>query len=155
MDEQLGARRLDAFLGVVRDTFLNLPPQGTVVLDIAKTPGGDTEPRLMLGKVQGILGMPSLAGGTAVLAARPRPDGTRTMVLLRIPPNADERQTAAALASRGIPLLPKVRKPRWTFFQNGAWSDQFPSGSPRPQLVRFEADLDGIPHPVDAIFYLP
>ena len=72
MEEQLGSRRLDAFLGVMRDAFLNLPPQGTVALEIVKIPGGETEQRLLLGKVQGILGMPSLAGGTAVFAARPR-----------------------------------------------------------------------------------
>jgi len=155
MEQQLGVRRLDAFLAVMRDTFLNLPPQGTVALEIAKLPGGETEPRLLLGKVQGILGMPSLAGGTAVIAARPRSDGTRTLTFLRIPPNSDARQSEAVMASPGIPLLPKILRPRWTFFQNGSWLEEYPPGSPRPQLVRFEGDLDGIPDPVEAIFYVP
>lgn len=155
MEEQLGTRRLDAFLSVMRDAFLNLPPQGTVALEIAKIPGGETEQRLLLGKVQGILGMQSLAGGTAVFAARPRSDGTRTITFLRIPPNSDDRKSGEALAATGIPLLPKIRKPRWTFFQNGNWLEEYPTGSPRPQLVRFEGDLDGIPDPVQAIFYVP
>jgi prepilin-type N-terminal cleavage/methylation domain-containing protein len=156
LEEQLGDRRLDAFLGVMREAFLNLPPQGTVSLDFAKLPGGDSEPRLLLGKIQGILGMPSLAGGTAVLAARPRSDGTRTIFLFRIPPRADERQASAALSAPGLPLLPKVRRIRWTFFQdNGSWTDQYPAGSPRPRLVRLQAEIDGIPDPVEAIFFVP
>lgn len=155
MEEQLRSRRLDAFLGVMRDAFLNLPPQGTVALEIARIPGGETEARLLLGRAQGVLGMPSLAGGTAVIAARPRSDGTRTLTFLRIPPNSDGLQSAAALAAPGIPLLPKTRKPRWTFFRDGNWAEEYPPGSPRPQLVRLEVDLDGIPDPVEAIFYVP
>jgi len=161
MEEQLAVRRLDAFLRVTRDTFLNLPPQSTVAYEVGKAVGGQPEPRLLLTQVQGILGMPSLAGGTAVLAAKPRADGTRTITLLRIPPHATEREQQSALSSIGIPLLPKIRNPRWSFMAgiaaNGTpeWKEEWPTGSPRPQLIRFEGDLEGIPDPVEAIFYLP
>lgn len=155
MEQQLAVRRLDAFLSVTRDTFLNLPPQSTFAYEIGKTSGGQPEPRLLLTKVQGILGMPSLAGGTAVLAARPRSDGTRTITLLRIPPHATEQEQKDALASTGIPLLPKIRNPQWSFFQGGGWRQEWPSGSPRPELVMLEGDLDGIPDPIQAIFYVP
>jgi prepilin-type N-terminal cleavage/methylation domain-containing protein len=155
MEEQLAIRRLDAFLRVMRDTFLNLPAQGTVAFEAGKARGGEPEPRLLLGQVQGIFGMPSLAGGTAVLAARPRADGTRTITLLRIPAHATEREQEAALAATGIPLLPKIRQPRWSFFQGGAWREEWPPGSPRPSLVRFEGELEGLPDPVDAVFYIP
>ena len=155
MEEQLAVRRLDSFLRVARDTFLNLPPQSTVAYVIGKAAGGQPEPRLLLTQVQGILGMPSLAGGTAVLAARPRSDGTRTITLLRIPPHATEQEQEAALSSTGIQLLPKIRNPRWSFFQGGAWRQEWPTGSPRPELIMFEGDLDGLPDPVEAIFYVP
>lgn len=155
MEQQLAVRRLDAFLRISRDTFLNLPPQSTVSYVIAKAAGGQPEPRLLLTKVQGILGMPSLAGGTAVLAARPRSDGTRTITLIRIPPNANEREEEAALSSSGIPLLTKIRNPRWSFYQGGAWHQEWPNGSPRPELIMLEGELDGIPDPVEAVFYVP
>jgi len=155
MEQQLAVRRLDSFLRVTRDTFLNLPPQSTVSYEVGKSAGGQPEPRLLLTKVQGILGMPSLAGGKAVLAARPRSDGTRTITLLRIPPHATKQEQEAALSSKGIPLLPKIRNPRWSFFQGGAWRQEWPTGSPRPELIMLEGDLDGIPDPVEAVFYVP
>ncbi len=155
MDQQLGLRRLDSFLRVTRDAFLNLPSQGTVSLQIARARGGDPEPQLVLGNVQGLFGLPSLGGGSLVLAARPRPDGTRTIALLTIPANASDREVEQALSAPGIPLIPKIRTPRWSFFQDGAWKEEFPSGRPRPALVRLQGEIDGLPDPIEAIFYLP
>lgn len=173
MEEQLTQRRLSSFLQVTRDAFLNLPGEGTVSLRIAKTGNGEAEPQLVLGKVQGLFGMPSLGGGSVVLAARPRSDGTRTMILLRIPANTTDEEAAAAMNAPGIPLLPKVRKPRWTFLAGNTstggavqaaqptpvnaseWSEEWPDGSPRPGLVRLEMEVDNIPDPVVMVFYLP
>ena len=155
MDQQLALRRIDAFLRVTRDAFLNLPAEGTVTLEIGKASGGEAEQRLVIGKAQHIFGIPSLAGGTLVLAARPRSDGTRTITMLRIPPNAQERDREKVMGSAGVPLLPKARKPRWSFFQNGAWTEEWPAGSPRPLLVRLQMEMDAIPDGVEAIFYVP
>jgi len=155
MEQQLTLRRLDAFLRVTRSAFLNLPSQGTVSLDLARGKGGEPEPRLTLGKVQGLFGMPSLGGGSLVLAAKPRSDGTRTMCMIRVPSSLNDRELEAALSSSGTPLLPKVRKPRWSFFQDGAWKEEWPKGSPRPALVRLQLEMEEIASPVEAIFFLP
>ena len=155
MDEQLTLRRLDAFLRVTRDAFLNLPATGTVTLESGKSQGGDAEQRLVLGRAQGIFGLPSLAGGSLVLSSRPKADGTRTITLLRIPANASDREREQALAAPGIPLLPKVRKPRWSFFQEGNWKEEWPAGNPRPSLVRLQMEVDELPDGVESIFYLP
>jgi len=155
MEQQLTLRRLDAFLRLTRDALLNLPGQATVSLEMARGSGGDPEPRLTLGNVQGVFGLPSLGGGSLVLAAKPRADGTRTISLVRIPARATDRELAAALAAPGIPLLPKVRKPRWSFFAGDAWKEEWPAGSPRPSLVRLYLEIDGMPEPVEAIFYVP
>jgi prepilin-type N-terminal cleavage/methylation domain-containing protein len=112
MDQQLALRRIDAFLRVTRDAFLNLPAEGTVTLEIGKASGGEAEQRLVIGKAQHIFGIP---GGSLVLAARPRSDGTRTITMLRIPPNAQKRDREKVMGSAGVPLLPKARKPRWSF----------------------------------------
>ncbi len=155
MEQQLTLRRVDAFLRVTRDALLNLPAQATVSLEVARGIGGDPEPRLTLGNVQGLFGVPSLGGGALVLAARPRADGTRTITMLRIPPKANERELAAALAAPGTPLLPGVRKPRWSFLSGDSWKEEWPVGSPRPALVRLQFGISGIPDPVEAIFFLP
>jgi hypothetical protein len=155
MDQQLVLRRLDAFLRVTRDALLNLPGQGTVSLEIGKGKGGEAEPRLILGKVQGLFGMPSLGGASLMLAAKARSDGTRTICMVRIPTRLSDREMEAALNAPGVPLLPKVRKPHWSFFQGTEWKEEWPNGSPRPQLVRLQLEIDELPDPIEAIFYVP
>ena len=151
MTQQLIFRRLDAFLRVTREAFLNLPAQGSVTLE--------PEQRLVIAKPQEIFGQPSLAGGSLVLVARAQSDGTRTMTMLTIPVNATDRQRAEALVSRGIPLLPKLRKPRWSFMISSnnvlQWKEELPAGSPRPVLIRLQLEIDELPHPVEAVFYIP
>jgi prepilin-type N-terminal cleavage/methylation domain-containing protein len=158
MEQQLTLRRLDSFLRVTRDAFVNLPGRASVFLEIAKSSGGQPEPRLVLGNVQGLFGMPSLGGGTLVLAARPRSDGTRTITMLRIPPNCTDRELEAAYESPGIPLLPKARKPTWSFQSPGAgndWKIEWPQGSPRPSLVRLQFEMNDLPDPIEAVFQVP
>lgn len=155
MEQQLTLRRVDAFLRVTRDAWLNLPGQATVSLEVVRGMGGDPEPRLTLGNVQGLFGLPSLGGGSLVLAARPRPDGSRTFTMLRIPAKAGEREIASALSAPGTPLLPGVRKPRWSFLSGDSWKEEWPAGNPRPALVRLQFEINGIPDPVEAIFFVP
>ncbi|MEI6377832.1 MAG: prepilin-type N-terminal cleavage/methylation domain-containing protein, partial [bacterium] len=155
MDQQLTLRRLDAFLRVTRSAFLNLPSQGTVSLEIARGKGGEPEARLILEKAQGLFGMPSLGGGALVLTSKPRSDGTRTLSMIRVPSNLTDTEREQVLTSPGIPLLPKVRKPRWSFFQEGAWKEEWPKGSHRPTLVRLQLEIDDIPAPVEALFFVP
>jgi len=158
MSEQLTLRRLDSFIRVTRDAFLNLPAQGAVYLQIGHSQGGDAEQQLVIAKPQQIFGIPSLAGGSLILAARARSDGTRTMTLLKIPANANDQETKEAMEATGLPLLPRLLKPRWTFKDsdpNSDWKEEFPAGSPRPILVRFQTQIDELPDPVEAVFYVP
>jgi prepilin-type N-terminal cleavage/methylation domain-containing protein len=155
MEQQLTLRRVDAFLRVTRDALLNLPAQATVSLDVARGRGGGPEPRLTLGNVQGLFGVPSLGGGSLVLAARPRSDGSRTITMLRIPAKAGESEIATALAAPGTPLLPGVRKPRWLFLRDDSWKEECPAGSPRPTLIKLQFEINGLPDPVEAIFFVP
>ena len=155
MEQQLTLRRLDAFLRITRSAFLNLPSQGTVSLEMDRGKGGEPEARLILGKAQGLFGMPSLGGGSLVLAAKPRSDGTRTISMIRVSSNLGDNEREKVLSSPGTPLLPKVRKPRWSFFQEGVWKEEWPKGNPRPTLVRLQLEIDEIPEPVEALFLVP
>ena len=158
MEQQLVVRRLDAFLRVSREAFLNLPATGTLTLEIGRTQTGDTEQRLIFSNPQGVFGVPSLAGGSLVLAAKPHTDGTRTMTLLKIPANASVKGREEAMAASGIPLLPKLRKPRWSFktsVANSDWKDELPASSPRPSLVRLQMQVDELPDSIETVFYVP
>jgi prepilin-type N-terminal cleavage/methylation domain-containing protein len=158
MAQQLTLRRLDAFERVTREAFLNLPAEGGVTLEIGHASGGSAEQDLVISKPQEIFGLPSLAGGSIVLAARAKSDGTRTMILLTIPANATDRERKEAFRAPGTPLLPHLRKPRWTFkttTQDEEWKEELPVGSAKPILIRFQTEIDELPNPVESIFYLP
>lgn len=155
MEQQLVLRRADAFLAVLRDAFLNLPREGSVSLEIGKSASGSPEPRLVLSKARNLFGLPSLAGGSLVIAARPMADGSRVLTLLRIPPGLRDDQSDKALSARGVPLLPGAISPQWGFFSAGTWREEWPTGSPRPELVRLRVQLRELPDPIETIFYLP
>jgi len=161
MDQQLALRRLDAFLRITRNAFLNLPGQGSIALEIGKGKGGETEPRLILGNVQGLFGIPSLGGGSLMLASKARADGTRTICMVRIPAGLNDRDREVSKNAPGIPLLPKARSPRWSFLAGSNadgtpfWKEELPAGSPRPKAMRLQLEIDEIPDQVEAIFYLP
>ena len=155
MDQQLVLRRADAFITVVRDALLNLPAEGSVSLEIGKSASGSSEQRLVLSKARNLFGLPSLGGGSLVLAARPMADGSRVLTLLRLPPGLRDDQREKALSVRGVPLLPGAISPQWTFFSGGTWREEWPAGSPRPQLIRLKVQLREIPDPIETLFYLP
>jgi len=155
MEQQLVLRRADAFLSVVRDALLNLPAEGSVSLEIGKSASGSAEQRLVLSKARNLFGVPSLGGGSLLIAARPMADGSRVLTLLRIPPGLREDQRDKALSARGVPLLPGTISPQWSFFSGGTWREEWPVGSPRPQLVRLKVQLREIPDPIETLFYLP
>ena len=157
MDQQLVLRRVNAFLTVTRNAFLNLPAEGSVSYEIGKGAGGQAEQRIILEKARNLFGLPSLGVGKLVLAARPQSDGTRTITLLRIPPNAQPLDITHALEAPGIPLLPGVIKPRWSFYANGAngnWTEEWPERS-RPSLVKLQFELNDLPDPIESIFQVP
>jgi hypothetical protein len=155
MEQQLLLRRQTAFMRVLREAFLNLPAEADVHLEVGRDRSGASEQRLVIERPRGIFGLPSLGGGSLVLVPRARSDGSRTFTLLRIPPNADERQHQDALEARGIPLLPHVRKPRWGFWKEGNWTEEWPKGSPRPALVKLRMEVDGIPQETEMVFFIP
>ncbi len=157
MDEQAAVRRVEAFLKVTRDAFLNLPREGRVQLRFAKSPTGAPIPELIFEEAAGMFGVPSLGGGSLVLAARPRADGSRTMSLLLVPrdlPAADLDRLKSG--NSWIPLLPRVERVKWSFFLNGEWKDEWPAENGRPLTVRLEMEsLDMGGSQIDAQFWLP
>ncbi|HLB33549.1 MAG: hypothetical protein A3F67_06045 [Verrucomicrobia bacterium RIFCSPHIGHO2_12_FULL_41_10] len=154
LDEQLTVRRLEGFLTITRNAFLNLPAHGTISLS---TEGNETAiPDLNFEHAASLFGLPSLGGGTLVLSARARNDGTRTFSILLLPKNLQgEDRDRYYQGEHWIPLLPKVNKPHWSFFRNGEWLEEWPQGTGRPQLARLQMEVLGINHSVDAIFYIP
>ncbi|NBZ96488.1 MAG: prepilin-type N-terminal cleavage/methylation domain-containing protein [Proteobacteria bacterium] len=154
MEQQLLLRRADAFLSVVRDALVNLPAEGSVSLEIGKSTSASAEPRLVIAKTRNLFGLPSLGGGSLVIAARPMADGSRVLTLLRLPPGVRDDQRDQILSGRGVPLLPGVISPSWSFFSGGTWREEYSTGSPRPQLVRLKFQLRDVPDPIESLFYL-
>jgi len=157
MEEQSSVRRVEAFLKVTRDAFLNLPREGRVQLEFSKSASGAPVPEVIFEEAPGVFGVPSLGGGSLILAARPRADGSRTMSLLLVPRDPGIGELDRLKAGNGwIPLLPRVEKVKWSFFANGEWKDEWPRENGRPLTVRLEMEyLDMGGSKIDVQFWIP
>ena len=157
MEEQVAVRRMEAFLKVTRDAFLNLPREGKVHLQFSKSPAGAPIPEIVFEESTGLFGIPSLGGGSLVLAARPRADGSRTMSLLRVPRDVQGIDLENLQAGDSwIPLLPRVEVVKWSFFANGEWKDEWPPENGRPLSARLQMDyLDMAGSKIDSQFWIP
>lgn len=146
MAEQAGARRLEAFVRTTRDAFLNLPVDAQLFLRIGKSATGAPVPELVFAETSGTFGMASLGGGSMILSARPRADGTRAFSILRVPANVEGFDYDRLMESGSwIPLLPGVEKVEWTFLSQGEWMEEWPEGSGRPESVRLTFEYTEIP----------
>ncbi|MFA7344556.1 MAG: hypothetical protein WC003_09650 [Terrimicrobiaceae bacterium] len=157
MEEQVSVRRMEAFLKVTRDAFLNLPREGRVHLRFSKSASGAPVPEVVFEEASGLFGIPSLGGGSLVLAARPRADGSRVMALLRVPKDLQGTDLENLKAGNSwITLLPRVEKVKWSFFANGEWKEEWLPGNGRPLTARLQMEyLDMAGSKIDSQFWIP
>lgn len=156
--EHQAAARLDSFLRIVRETFVNLPPDAAVSFNMDESGGGAPVPELVFERAPGAFGLPSMGTGALVLAARPLSDGSREFALMLRPEKNASFQTRGG-DSDGIwvPLFAGVENVVWKF-KHGEddWVEEWPSGAGRPRMVRVGFDYAGTPgRPVDAQFWVP
>jgi len=155
--EQTSARQLEAFLRITREAFLNLPADANLSLRISKSTSGAPVPELVFAETSGIFGVPSLGGGSLILAARPRADGSRTFSILRVPSEIDA-SAMERLVMKGdwISLLPGVSRVAWFFFNGNEWVEEWPQGAGRPQLVRLQFSYNPMAETlIDVQFWIP
>ena len=157
MTEQTSARRLEAFLRITREAFLNLPADAALSLRISKSSSGAPVPELVFAETSGTFGVPSLGGGSLILAARPRADGSRTFSILRVPGKIDASAMDRLIAKGDwISLLPGVNRVAWFFFNGNEWVEEWPQGAGRPQLVRLQFSYDPMgATPIEVQFWIP
>lgn len=155
--EQTSARRLEAFLRITREAFLNLPADANLSFRISQSSSGAPVPELVFAETSGTFGVPSLGGGSLILAARPRADGSRTFSILRVPGEIDA-SAMERLVTKGdwISLLPGVSRVAWFFFNGNDWVQEWPEGAGRPQLVRLQFSYDPMAESlIDVQFWIP
>ena len=157
MEEQVSVRRMEAFLKVTRDAFLNLPREGKVQLRFSKSASGAPVPEIIFEEAAGLFGIPSLGGGSLILAARPRADGSRTMALLRVPKDLQGTELENLKSGNSwITLLPRVEKVKWSFFSNGEWKEEWLPENGRPLTARLQLEyLDMAGSKIDSQFWIP
>ena len=157
LTEQAASRRLEAFVRITRDAFLNLPADAKLFLRFGKASSGAPVPELVFSETTGTFGVSSLGGGSLILSARPRADGTRVFSILRVPADL-QGIDYDRLMDQGawIPLLPGVEKVSWLFWQQGEWVEEWPEGSTRPESVRLRFEYIDLPGSlIDLQFWIP
>lgn len=157
LTEQAASRRLEAFVRITRDAFLNLPADGKLFLRFGKASSGAPVPELVFSETTGTFGVSSLGGGSLILSARPRADGTRVFSILRVPADL-QGIDYDRLMDQGawIPLLRGVEKVSWLFRQQGQWVEEWPEGGSRPESIRLRFDYIDLPgRVIDLQFWIP
>jgi len=157
MSEQSSARRLEAFLRILREAFFNLPADATLFLRISKSTGGAPVPELVFAETTGTFGVPSLGSGSLILAARPQADGSRSLSILRVPGGIDASEQERFIANgTWISLLPGVNRVKWLFFNESEWVEEWPQGAGRPRLARLQFNYAPMADsPIDLQFWIP
>jgi prepilin-type N-terminal cleavage/methylation domain-containing protein len=157
MDEQSSVRRLEAFLGVLRDAFLRVPADGEMYLEMTESAGGAPVPVIHFVGSPGVFGVSSLGGGSLLLSARPAPDGTRTFSMLRLPAGLSGIEQDRLMDDGAwVPLLAGVERVEWLFYQNGEWVAEWPQGLGRPLAVGASFEYEGVPGlTINAQFRVP
>ena len=157
-EENLRTQRLNAFVGLLRRTFHNLP--ATAGISGGVRADGEGIPEIVLRDAPGVFawGSGGPAAGTVVLAARPRLGGGREFSLLLLPSSLGETERRDAL-DRGswLRLVPDLRAARWRFFSPSLqeWVEEWPEGGERPPLVELSLTLLGDEIPRSYVFWLP
>lgn len=155
--EQAAARRLEAFLRILRDSFQCIPARGQVFLRFSESVSGAPVPEIVFRNVSGAFGVPSLGGGSLILAARPRSDGSRSFSILPVPARMQGVELEMYLEKGPwVPLLPGVERVVWRFFDGTDWVEEWPEGAGRPTLVSLGFTWSKMPGAVlESVFWLP
>lgn len=158
-EEQVRARRLDAFLSWCRQGFRNLPARAEVLLRTRDTGAAGLAVDLLIRRAPGAfsLGEFDAQGPDLVLSALPDGRGGATLSVARYPGSWNLNEITQNLREEDwVPLLRDIRLLRWTFWDavQEQFVEQWPEGRPRPELMRLELTLQTGEEYV-AVFRLP
>jgi hypothetical protein len=158
-EEQVRARRLDAFLGWCRRGFRNLPARAQIILRTRETGSAGLAVDLLIRRAPGAfaLGEFDALGPDLVISALPDGRGGATLSVARYPGSWSTNDIAKNLQPDDwVPLLEEIRLLRWTFWDPGQeeFVEQWPDGRPKPELIRLQMTLQ-TGEEYDAVFRPP
>lgn len=158
-EEQVRARRVDAFMGWCRRGFRSLPARAEVVLRTRETGGAGLAVDLLVRRAPGAfaLGEFDARGPDIVLSALPDGRGGASLAVARFPGNWAVEEVADKLGKEDwVPLLQGVRRLSWTFWDPGqrVFVEQWPVGQRTPELIRLQMSLE-TGEELDAVFRTP
>lgn len=158
-DENLRTQRINAFVGLLRGTFHNLPATALISGGV-RSDGGKSVPEIVLRDAPGVFawGSGDGAAGMVLLSARPRLGGGREFSLLSVPSSLGENELDQAIErGRWLKLLPDVRGAKWRFFNKEAdeWVEEWTAEGGRPTLLELSVELLGEEIPRTYVFWIP
>ena len=157
-EENLRVQRFDAFVGLLRRTFHNLPATAQITGGVRSD--GSGVPEIMLRDAPGVFswGTGGPASGTVLLSAVPRLGGGVQFSLLSLPSSLGEQERRDAVRDgKWLRLLPDLRDAHWRFFDESQqdWREDWPEGVGRPPLVELTFRALGEEIPRTYVFWLP
>ena len=157
-EENLRSQRLNAFVGLLRRTFHNLPATAQITGGVRAD--GDAVPEIVLRDSPGVFawGTGGPSAGTVLLSALPRLGGGVQFSVLSLSSSLGEQERRDAVRDgKWLRLLPDLREARWRFYDESQqdWREDWPEGMGRPPLVELSFTALGEEIPRTYVFWLP
>jgi prepilin-type N-terminal cleavage/methylation domain-containing protein len=158
-DENLQSQRLNAFVGLLRRTFHNLPATARITGGV-RVLNGKGVPEIVLRDSPGVFawghGAPS--AGTVMLSAVPRLGGGVQFSVLMLPSSLGEAELRDAVENgKWLRLMPDLREARWRFYDEAQqdWVEEWEEARGRPPLVELTFTVLGEEVPRTYMFWVP
>ena len=158
-DENLQSQRRNAFVGLLRRTFHNLPSTARITGGI-RTIDGKGAPEIVLRDSPGVFawGHGTASAGTVMLSAVPRLGGGMQFSVLMLPSSLGEAELRDAVEKgKWLRLMPDLREARWRFYDETQqdWVEQWEEARGRPPLVELTFTELGEEVPRTYMFWIP
>jgi len=157
--EQMRARKVDAFLNWCRRGFRNLGPRSEIILRTRETGAAGLAVDLVIRRAPGAfsLGEFDAIGPDLVLSAIPDGKGSATLSVARFPGSWSLTESSERLRPEDwLPLLEGIRLLRWSFWNppEQMFQDEWPEGRPLPEMMRLVMTLES-GEEIEAVFRPP
>ncbi len=154
---ELRRQEVSGFLELVRTALIDLPGDATLYLNIRED-SGKNYPELIFQDAPGLLSWGSLVSTapSSALSLQSQTGGLLQMAITTLP---DERlqNTSDRTQPASLQLLGDLTEAKWQFYiaASQQWSDDWPAGRGRPDLIQLTLGLAGDPEPLQVIFWIP
>lgn len=158
-DEQMRARKVDAFVRWVRSGFLNLSGDSSIEIQTRDTGAAGLAIDLVVRQAPGCFGLGEYdaVGGDVVLSTIPDGRGGADFSLARLPGGLEEAEFDRAIEDANwFPVMQGIRTLQWAFLNpvTGEFDETWDRPNETPEMIRLSFELVS-GEALETLFFIP